>query len=367
MSSGEQAKIKPYLEDLVVRSYLEGEPATKRQGLLDCSLGVNLTAGVSEKVVEAAKQYEWSGMWHYGDPTYKDLKRKISGFWSNYADLKIEQIQIGHGASAVLEKLSKIFVSPGSKVLGYIPQWPDYASCVNTYGGSYEAVSLGPEEKFKFHVETLIVKINGEYCLIYIDNPNNPTGQLISLQEIEQVLKQAQKKGVVVVIDEAYGDYVGKGNSATNLINKYQNLVVVRSFSKGLGLAGLRIGYGVFPADLSHCYNKVAVPLPISRVSCYLAQVALSNEDFMQSCQRKVQTEKAKLIEGLRDKGYIISETFELCPIFVMGHKNRDINLKDELLGKSILTVSGHEFKNLGSNYVRVNTPARAEEFLARL
>jgi histidinol-phosphate aminotransferase len=281
--------------------------------------------------------------------------------------LEIGQIQIASGASAVLERLNKMFVGPGSKVLGYSPQFTEYITEVEVCGGKYQAVVLNPEEDFKFYVERLLARIGEEYCLIYIDNPNNPTGQVIDLKEIEKVIQQAKTKDVTVVIDEAYGDYIGRESSAVNLINKYNNLVVVRSFSKGFGLAGLRVGYGVFSPELSRYYQKINLPFSVSSVGCYLAREALLDQKFIHDCRVAVQREKRRLIQELRGKGYLTSETFESCPIFVLGCKDRDTNLRKELQDKGILTVAGTDFRNLGSNYVRVNIPARAEEFLAHL
>lgn len=333
---------------------------------LDCSLGIN-HFGVSDGVLEAAKGYDWSRVWDYPDPTYKDLKERISEFWLGDADLEAVQIQIAHGASAVLDRLNRVFIEPGSKVLGYAPQWPYYTNLVEACGGKYEAVLLDPEAGFKFDVERLVANITDEYCLIFIDNPNNPTGQLISLEEIEQILKQAQRKDVLVVIDEAYGDYMEKGSSAVGLTTKYRNLMVVRSFSKGFGLAGLRVGYGILPLGLTEYYDKLALPFSVSAASCYLAKVALSDLDFIHGCQERIQKEKAELIAGLRGKGYLISETSESCPIFTLGYEDRGINLREELLAKGILAVAGRHFRNLGDNYVRINIPTKADEFLNRL
>lgn len=338
-----------------------------RQGeLLDCFLGHN-PLGVSGRVVRAANEYDWSRVWHYPDPVYKELKKKISQFWSGCADLETAQIQIANGAAGVLERLNKLFIEPGSWMLGYSPQFPDYVSWVEAYGGKYEAIVLNPEENFKFHVDRLVARINNKYCLIYIDNPNTPTGQIISLDEVDEILSQAERKDVVVVVDEAFGEYMGKENSAVNLIHKYRNLIVVRSFSKGFGLASLRVGYGIFPPELTKYYDKVDLPLSVSAVACYLAGEALLDTDFIPGCRRMVEREKSKLIKGLREKGYLISETSESCPIFALGQKNTDINLKEELLAKGILTISGTAFRNLTNNYVRVNIPANADDFLGRL
>ena len=359
-------KLKSYLEHLARESYVEEEPVAVQEKLLDCSLGIN-RFGTSARVLNAAREYNWSRVWHYPDPSYKDLKEEIRKLWLEHADLETGQIQISHGASAVLQRLNQIFIGLGAKVLGYSPQFTEYVTEVEACGGKYEAVVLNPEENFRFHVERLLARISREYCLIYIDNPNNPTGQIIDLKEIEEIVKQAKTKDVTVVVDEAYGDYMEGESSAINLIHKYSNLAVVRSFSKGFGLASLRVGYGVLPTELTRYYNKINLPFSVSSVSCYLAKESLLNGDFVRNCRAMVQKEKSKLIQELRERGYLISKTSESCPIFVLGCKDRDTNLRKELLSKGILTIAGTDFRNLDNNYVRVNIPIRAEEFLGRL
>ena len=359
-------RIKSCLKHIVTESYLTESEGIEKGEVLDCALGIN-HFGVSQRVVEAAKEYNWSRVCYYPDPTYKDLKETILKFWSGYANLATEQIQIAHGASSVLDKLNKIFIEPGSKVLGYSPQWPDYAAWVEACGGEYEAIELNPEEGFKFDVNRLVAKITDEYCLIFIDNPNNPTGQVISREEIEEILKQAERKEVVVVVDEAYGDYMDKEDSSATLMGKNRNLVVVRSFSKGLGLAGLRVGYGIFPLELSKHYAKIDVPISVSAAGAYLAKAALADEDFIRGCRKTIQREKAKLIKGLKEIGYLVGVTHDTCPIFLLGHKDKGANLRQELLEKRILTVGCGHYRNLGDNSVRVNTPCKAEEFLSCL
>ena len=359
-------KVKACLNHLTRKSYVSLEPINKQGELLDCSLGSNLF-GVSPRVLAAAKEYDWSEVWCYPDPVYLDLKEKLSRFWAEYANLDKRQIQIANGAMAVLERVNKIFIESGAKVLGYSPQFTEYGTDVEACGGRYEAVILEPGERFKFHVEKLLARISEDYSLVYIDNPNNPTGQVISLGQIEEITRQASKKGVVVIIDEAYGDFIGKEKSAVNLIDKYANLIVVRSFSKGFGLAGLRVGYGIFPYELASYYEKINIPFSISQVSCLLATEALLDEDFILHCSKMVKREKAKLIAGLEEKGYSVSESFESCPIFVMGHSEGKIPLKTRLMSRGILTEDGGDFRNLGDKYVRVNTPPSAEMFLACL
>ncbi len=347
-------------------SYLIEESKIRQRVKLDCSLGIN-HFGVSEKVLVAAREYDWSKVFDYPDPTYEDLKKTICAFWSGYTELKIEQVRIGFGAAAILDGLNRIFIEPGSKVLGYSPQWPDYAEWVEIRGGKYESVKLKPEESFKFDVERLVAGISEEHCIIFIDNPNNPTGQVIGLGEIEEIVKRAKRKDVAVVVDEAYGDYMEKKDSAIGLTDRYQNLVVVRSFSKGLGLGGMRVGYGILSSELNKYYDRINIPLSVSSISTYLAQIVLADEDFIHGCWTMVKSEKSRLISRLREKGYSISETYDSCPIFLLSGADRSVDLRDELLKKGILTVSGGDYRDLESNYVRVNIPRSADEFLFRL
>ncbi len=118
------------------------------------------------------------------------------------------------------------------------------------HGATYDYVLLKKEDNFKFNEKEFIEKINPEYKVIYIDNPNNPTGQIIPLSSIENIVKEAAKYDIAVMVDEAYGEYMPKENSAVKLLNNYDNVIALKTFSKGFGLAGLRAGYAVLPEQL---------------------------------------------------------------------------------------------------------------------
>ena len=359
-------KIKPYLPSFTRKAYAIHGLEVEQGKLLDCSLGIN-NFGASEKVVEAATTYDWSGVWLCPDPSYNALKKGIVEFWSEYADIQINQVQIGNGSMEVLERVNRIFLEAGSKVLGFSPQFTGYVADIGASGACYDPVILRPEERFTFYVERLLEKLNPEYSLIYVDNPNNPTGQMINLNEIELLVQEAEHRDVAVIVDEAYGDYFEPRYSAINLINKYNNLIVTRTFGKGLGLCSLKVGYGILPLKLSDYFSKVAPPFRASTISSYLATIALSDTDFIDQCRQRIKIEKEKLIKGLNEIGYLTGTTYEYCPIFLAGHRREDVDLGKVLLNKGIKTVSGLAFENLPYNYVRVNCPASSNEFLDRL
>jgi len=357
--------IRPAVRQLARKSY-EAESKPPKGDILDCALGRN-SFGTSEKVIEFAKHFDWSDLWQHPDTSYRDLKQEICNFWSDYADLEVANVKVANGSCVVLSRFNKLFIEPGVKVLGYVPQFKEYMVEVAVLGGKYEAVPLDPQEGFKFNLDRLLSKIKPDYCIVYVDNPNNPTGQLIGLSDIETIIREAARKDVIAIIDEAYADYVEEKYSAVNLIKKYKNLVVTRTFTKGYGIGRFRVGYAILPTELGDYYNRVELPFSVSTMGASLAREALLDQDFILNLRQQVKAEKEKLTKELSQRDYLIGETCESCPLFILGHKDKDVDLKEELLSKGILTISGIDWENLDKNYVRVNTPPRAEDFLARL
>ena len=116
--------------------------------------------------------------------------------------------------------MTKIFIEKGINVLGYVPQFKEYMLEVMVLGGNYEPVLLDPQENFKFNLEKFLGRIKPDYSIVYIDNPNNSTGQFIDMSDIETVIKKAAKNSIIVLIDKAYGDYVDEKYSAINSLSQ---------------------------------------------------------------------------------------------------------------------------------------------------
>lgn len=357
--------IRPAVRQLARKSY-EEESEPLKGDILDCALGRN-SFGTSEKVVEFAKHYDWSDLWQHPDTSYKDLKEEICRFWSGYAELGVENIKVANGSCVVLSRFNKLFIETGIKVLGYVPQFREYMVEVAVLGGNYGAVALDPQEGFKFNLDRFLNEIKPDYSIIYIDNPNNPTGQLIGLSDIETVIREAAKKEIIVILDEAYGDYVEERHSAVNLIDRYNNLIVTRTFTKGYGIGRFRVGYAILSTELGNYYDRIDLPFSVSALGASLAREALLDQDFILNLRQRVKAEKGRLTRELSERGYLIGETYESCPLFILGHKDKSVDLKKELLSIGILTTPGTDWEHLDNNYVRINTPSRAEDFLARL
>jgi len=359
--------LRPHVKKLPDKSY-EAESAMNKGNILDCALGRN-SFGTSKRVIEFASKYDsWSDLWQHPDTSYKELKHEICKFWSKFAELEIDNIKVANGSCVVLSRLSKLFIGPRIKVLGYVPQFKEYMLEVKVLGGHYEALKLDPKENFKFNTDSFLRRINQAHRVIYLDNPNNPTGQLISLNDIEKIVSVAKKKDVIVILDEAYGDYVEERHSAVNLTNKFKNLLITRTFTKGYGVGQFRVGYAILPVELGKLYSKIELPFSVSVMGAALAREALRDQDFVITVREQVKVAKEKLTMELRKRGYLIGETCNSVSLFIMGHKDMNINLKDHLLNKGILTTSpGTDWENLKQNWVRVNISPQIDAFLTRL
>ena len=233
-----------------------------------------------------------------------------------------------------------MFLQKDTKILGITPQFQEYVTEVKISGGNVnKGVPLLPEDNFKFSIDRFLPEITSDYALIYIDNPTNPTGQIINLEEIEKIVSEAKKRSVVVILDEAELEYVGEEHSAISLLDKWDNIIVTHSFTKAYGLSALRVGYGLFPKELSGYYDKVDLPFPIPAVASYLCLEGLRDQEFVRSLRQSVKNVKEKLLVGLRQRKFLISETHPSSCFFLMGHSDNNTDLKEYLLQKGIVTV----------------------------
>jgi len=328
LNSGETTRgvlrrIKSHLLEFERKSYVQDYwRELKRRGvsgekLLDCSLGEN-PFGCSPLVRKALKEIERSDVERYPkEAYYSQLKKKIAEYWSGVASVK--HVLLGGGSMHILERINLLFLGKGRKALGYCPQFTEYILEARLLEAKYEYVPLSKERNFKFDVGVFLDEINGSYDLIYIDNPNNPTGQTIALKDVEEIVQKASKEDVAVILDEAYGEFMDKKESALSLVEAYENLIVTRSFSKGFGLPGLRVGYAVCGDPLSEFLEKVDVPFSVNNIAALLAQKALEDEAFLQRCKEKVKRVKARLIAEFNANNYFVAETSPLVPILVVG------------------------------------------------
>lgn len=265
--------------------------------------------------------------------------------------IKLENIAFGSGSMGILRNICEFAIQEKSKVLGIAPQFPRFISEVELKKGLYEAYNLEKTENCKFSIDKFLNKINDSYSLVSIENPNNPTGQIIDITDIEKVVKKAKLNGALVVIDEAYGDYMNISNSAINLVSKYNNIIVIRSASKFYGLPNHRIGYLFASEELIKVYNKVALPFPFSDLSASIFINVLKRRNELENTKKAVIEVNKKIYRSLNSEDYLCTSLE--TPIFTLK-QSKYSNLNEVLLKRGIKAEDCGYFLNLDSSYTRI-------------
>jgi histidinol-phosphate aminotransferase len=355
-----ELKFRDHLKGYSKVTYVkdDGKADTGGGGFIDCALGIN-PFGCSPLLKGALGSFDVTRLNKYPDLHYRDLKKDLVSYWRDVAEIKADNLRLGSGSMDILERLNRMFIDRGSRVLGYCPQFTDYMTDVEGCGGIFEYVALRPEKNYRFDGEDLLSKLDDGHRLIYIDNPNNPTGQVIPLPEIRHVVEEAAKKGVCVIVDEAYGDYIGKEESAISVVMEHQNLVVVRSFSKGFGLAGARVGYMVTGRLIADYYSKVEMLFIVNTFGQFAVRIALKDQGFLRDSINKVRDTKRRIIDTL--KVLRVLETDPRVPIMTLQHPSENVDLHEKFHKHGVLTEAGEDFVELGKNSVRLRVPIDAE------
>lgn len=237
--------------------------------------------GPSPKVLKAI-QNELTELSRYPDGNAFDLKKALA----KKHDVDIKQIIIGNGSNDILEILTRAFVTPEHEVIFSQHAFAVYPIVTQAVGATAVVV---PAKDWGHDLDGMLQVISDKTRVIFIANPNNPTGTSLSKKEISQFLSRVAEN-VLVVLDEAYFDYANDEKlgandypNGINWIKEYSNVIVTRTFSKAYGLAGLRVGYSVSHPDIANILNRVRQPFNVNSMALRAAEIALSDEEYLQA------------------------------------------------------------------------------------
>lgn len=226
----------------------------------------------------------------YPDFTQAPLREQIS----EYVGFPAEQIAVGAGLDDVFSILATLFVSPGKDVVISDPTFGVYSTFYPLHGAKIVNVPLGPAPDFEFDPDSIIAAVTDNTAFVMICNPNNPTGNLFSIEDVEKVVSSVE---CPVAIDEAYAEF--SGTDHLELARKYPNVVILRTLSKFAGLAGIRVGYAIFAEDMAP-YVAAAVPAfaNISALSAEIAIASLHDLEYL-SANRDEQVSERERVTAL--------------------------------------------------------------------
>jgi histidinol-phosphate aminotransferase len=250
--------------------------------------------GPSPKAVAAARD-TIADLHRYPSTDHASLRAAIA----EVHGLDAERIICGVGSDEILTWLCQAYAGPGDEVLFTEHGFSIYRISAHAVGATPVEV---PEDHRVTDVDALIAAANGRTRLVFIANPNNPTGTMVPLSELER-LAEALPKRCLLVLDGAYAEFVAGYDGGAKLVEARQNVVMTRTFSKIYGLGGLRVGGGYAPQHVVDVLNRIRGPFNLSTTALAGAEAAVRDRDFVESCIRVNAEERARLIGGIRQLG----------------------------------------------------------------
>ena len=217
------------------------------------------------------------------------LREKIS----EYIQVPEQNITIGNASDELIDRITRLFLDKGDNAVSVTPTFPIFAQCTKRQGAGFIAVPL--QDNFKLDTAALLEKFSSQTSLLYLCSPNNPPGNQFKLPEVETLIREFTG---IVILDEAYAEFADY--TMVSRINEFENLIVLRTFSKAFGLAALRLGYAVSNRSLAKALSeKATLPFPVSAFTLRMGTKILENIELMQTAAKELKIERKKLIKRL--------------------------------------------------------------------
>ncbi len=327
--------------------YSVKNPSSK---ILDFSSNVN-PLGAPNSVKKSLKS-------HLGKvTTYPDhdsiiLKNKLA----KYLNISVNNLVVGNGATEIIYDFCRATIDR-SNVLIVVPTFGEYEAASSLCGAKLEFFKTMNLES---DLEKFIQKIprNG---IVFICNPNNPTGVLISKNPMMQIIRAAKTRSAFVFVDECFMELTQKQNqSLVDQVSKLENLFVLRSLTKSFGLAGLRLGYGIGSKNLASILNKIKIPWNVNGLAQEAGLAALYDGTFLTKTQKLVKTESAFLKNSISKlDGF---SCYDTATNFILIKTRQPAKLvQKKLLSKNILVRDCSNFRGLDSYHIRIAVKTHKE------
>ncbi len=348
MSKNFNTKARVALQD--IKPYTPGKPIEEVKRELGIDDVIKLASnenpiGPSKKAVEKMKDaIEKVNL--YPDGTCFYLKQEIA----KAKGVDNSQIIVGNGSDEIIKLLAEAFIEPGENAIMADPSFSEYDFAVTLMGGSLKKIPL--TDTFTHDLDAMLAAIDDKTKMIFICNPNNPTGTIVNKEQVDAFMSKVPDD-VIVIFDEAYHEYAVSEDYPHGLDyvkDGWANVVVMYTFSKIYGLAGLRVGYSIASEPLLSWVYRTREPFNVNAVAQAGAIGAIHDDEHLEM-SRKVNNEGAEYIYGeLADMGlpYVKTNTN-----FIWININQDcVPVFDKMMKKGVIIRTGNVFGY--QNYIRV-------------
>ncbi len=273
--------INPHIADL--KPYSPGKPVQELERELGIAGAIKLASnenplGPSPKALNAIK--EALGEVHrYPDGGGFYLKQALAP----KLGVKLENIVLGNGSDELIEIICRTFLNPGEQVISADCTFVEYELVAKSFGAKMLKVPL---KGFTYDLEAILAEVDDNTKLVFIANPNNPTGTMVDRMAFDSFMKKIPPP-VMVVMDEAYYEYMMREDfpDSISYMQQGRNIIILRTFSKIYGLAALRIGYGIARPELIDYMNRVRLPFNVNSLAQAAAIAALDDTEHLSHSQ----------------------------------------------------------------------------------
>jgi len=301
---------------------LEGKVEVPVENIIKLDANEN-PYGCSPKVPQALANYPYLNI--YPDAGQTELRELLAG----YTGVGAENIVAGNGSDQLIDLILRLFVEPGDEVINCVPSFAMFRFVTELCDGTL--VEVPRDENFAVNVKALKAAIDSKTKIIFLANPNNPTGTIMPQPDIVEVLDT----GLPVVVDEAYYEF--SGETVVPLISQYKNLMVLRTFSKWAGLAGLRVGYGIFSPEIADYLLRIKPPYNVNAAALVAVRESLKDIDYLMGRVQAIIAERERLFAGLEKLKWLTPFPSQANFIFCSVLNGKANELQQKLQRKGIL------------------------------
>ncbi|MFC2047233.1 histidinol-phosphate transaminase [Chloroflexota bacterium] len=279
--------------------------------------------GCSSRVSQALAAYPFFNI--YPDARQTELRRQLQ----EYTGVDAVCIVAANGSGELLDDILRLFIKPGDKVVNCVPTFDMFRFRTLVCQG--ELVNIPRGKDFTVDIGAVTAAIDNRTKIIILANPNSPTGTVTPRSDILELADA----GVPLLVDEAYYEFYGE--TMVPLVSHNPNLMVIRTFSKWAGLAGLRIGYGIFPPVIADYLLKIKLPYNVSMAASVAVRESLVDIDYLMSTVEAIIAERERLFTRLAELNFLKPFTSRANFIFCSVLNGKASELQQRLQRKGIL------------------------------
>jgi len=320
--------------------------------LIDFSISTN-PLGAPETSLENIRQ-NLNLMHHYPDPDHEWLLEAFA----NSAGVEPDNVIVGNGSTELIYLFTEVFTESGYEAIIPVPTFSEYKAAIERFGGNIAFINCDSAMNFQLNIEELENTISKKTRMIFLCNPNSPTGWLYEKEDILRIIKFAAEENVMVFLDEDYIDFVedNKRYSMAEYVRYYDNVFVLRSLTKFFCLAGVRIGFGLGSPDIVKILKRARMPWSVNSFAMFGAVEAINDEDFINRSRLLISKSKRQMREMFSSipwlKVYPSETNFLLVEI--TREDLTSTQLREWLAKRGLLIRDCKDFDGLNNKFFRV-------------